>query len=426
MMNGMNGPSPPAGNSVTAPWMQNESWASGDIPDQAVENLLVLWIFAIVWNAASIPAVIPYVKEAIKAHDASPLLALAFPVAGLGLLAWAAYRTMRVRKFGASVFHLRTLPAKPGGDLAGTIHVAQPLASASSMRLRLMCVHRLRGQGSRSGIREHVIWQEAQTLDQLPRCSDGTDIPVSFRIPPDARPSSSVISIGDQILWRLEAGCKAFGVSYRSRFEVPVFIVTGAETAAAPAGDLPIAQSHLQSPNWRGNFTERGIVREPMAGGGCRIHFAAARNKTSAMVTTVVGLLFTGIAVCITLIPGIPLMRVMTLAFAAVPLLIGGLFDYIAIFLWFVSRDITVQHDTLVIESGTPLFRRRQTFRARDVSDVFFKVDGGSSVNGSAEKKSFGIMLKTRDGKSIWVANNISQGNYAAWLADQIKITLGS
>jgi hypothetical protein len=416
----MDGTSAPGSESAAAPWMRNQAWADGAIRDQSVENLLSLWIFSVVWTIASVPLVIPFAKQAINGQNKWPLLALAFPAVGLALLAYSLRRTLRIIKFGDSVFHIHTLPAQTGGDLAGLIHVTRHVESTSSMQLRLMCINRVvkRG-GRRAQIIEHILWNQLQTVDDLPRQLDGTDIPVLFHIPPDAKPCSDS-NFNDIILWRLEVGCKTHGVNYSTRFEVPVFVVDPSEQIAAPP-----PKAGAQTPNWHGHFSERGITCQPVAGGGWRVHFAAGRNKSSAKATTTIGLVITFLAIGMALLPVDSLTRIVTLSIAAVLLFIGGVFDYIAIYLWFVSTDIMVRPGSLVLETGTAIFRRRRTFSAGDISDLSYKKDGETSSNGSEPKISFGIQMKTRDGKTIWIGSNIFQGNYAAWLADQIKNTVG-
>jgi hypothetical protein len=402
--------------------MQNDKWASGDIADQAVENLLVLWIVTVVWNAVSIPAVIPYVRDAINSNNKLQLLTLAVPAVGVGLLVWALRRTLRITKYGASVFHLQTLPATPGGELAGTIHVARHLEAGSGMELRLMCINRIEtGYGKHHNVVEHTLWSEAQKLERLPACDEGSDIPVLFHIPSDARPCDDA-DFQNRILWRLEARCAAAGISYLSRFEVPVFVVahSNVETAGKPLA----SPEHRQTTGVLGRFSEAGIVCRPI-GGGLQIHFGLARNKSSARVTSGVALGFIIAAIALGLFPVPDLMRVVPLVFACVFLLIGGLFGYIAFFLWFVSVDVTARRGSLDLVTGIPIYRRRRTFNAREITDIICKVDGGSSIGDGARKVSYGIQMKMRDGGTNWIGNNMVQGEFAGYMADEIRTIVG-
>jgi len=412
---------------IKPPWLQNEGWATGNIGDTSVENLLILWVITVVWNVASIIGVIPFVKAAIHQHQAMPLLALAFPVAGLGFLAWALRRTTRIVKFGDSIFHPLNLPAVPGGNLAGTIHVARAVRCTGKMELRLVCVEVVQNGKNRS---EHILWQQPQTLDDLPACGDGTDIPVLLHVPADARPSSAFNKLDEGIHWRLEARCKTAGVSYFCRFEVPVFIATPAEIAAAASAAQPVAiHRPVGASDLRRKLSEHGIICQPLAGQGLRIHFAAARSKSGAFIATIIGLAFTCIAVGIAFSSSDPLFRILTWSFAAIPLLMGLVFDFAAIYCWLATSQITARHGWLTVENRLLFFHWQKSFTAQGISDITGAEAGTWTVTSNSGQTTthatYGISLKTRDGKSIMLAGDIVHQDYAAWLADEINAALG-
>src|ERR1700722_259872 len=95
-MSAMDRHSTPRGDRSQPPWMRNRRWSSGAIRDQSAENLLLIWIFTVVWNVVTALALIPHLKEGIHGHNRSRLLALMFPLVGLGLLFWASRRTRRI------------------------------------------------------------------------------------------------------------------------------------------------------------------------------------------------------------------------------------------------------------------------------------------------------------------------------------------
>jgi hypothetical protein len=420
--------SPPRGHREHAPWLRNERWSSGVIRDQSAESLSVVWILAILWNAITALALLPRVKQGIHAHDQLWLLALAFPAIGVGLLIWAVRRTRRITKFGPSAFHLRTLPATPGGELAGTIRVTRKFEPKSGIQLQLACIVRfVTGFGRHARVIDRVVWKEARTLERVAPCNDGMDIPVLFRIPADAEPSSD-LEFGDGVRWRLEARCKTAGVAYYSRFDVPVFVVAEPEFTARRR-EFVTPPARLEPSDPRGKLGERGIVMDRTAGGRLRIQFAAARNKSFIAFTAIIGLALSVMAMAMVNRFGTGTERIMTIGVASMVLFLGGVFVFIALFNWLATEEITVRYGSLTAERRGPLFRQQRTYKLGDVSDIFQKIETGSSSasgGGSAKKKSFHrIMLKTRDGELIWIAKDIVQGDYAAWLADEIKETLG-
>jgi len=420
--------STPRNNRTHAPWLRNRRWSSGSIQDQSAENLHLLWIFTILWNVVTALILIPHVKSAIHSHDYLWLLALPFPAAGLALLICAALRTRRITKFGASVLRLQIFPASPRGDLAGTIHVAQKLPPKSTIQLQLICIVRfVAGFGRNATVVDRVVWRQSQTLDRLPDCPNGTVIPVLFHIPPDAKPSSDLY-LGDGFRWRLEAHCKTSGVPYYSRFDVPVFVVPDSQPAANRR-DLALSAHSAQPTDPRANLIERGIIVEQIPGGRLRILFAGARNKSPLIRTTVIGLALTASAFVFANWPASGVPRAILVSYALSTLLVGGAFDLLALYNWLLIDEITVRYGSLTTERRAPLFHEQQTFKIADVSDLFPTIKGGApSPSDSASKKRkrlYGLMLKTRRGEQVCLANDIIQKDYAAWLADEIKNTFG-
>jgi hypothetical protein len=399
---------------------KDENPPGGTIPDQALENLLPLWTVAVAGMAASIFMVTPLISDALKRHDYAPLLALAFPAAGLGLLLWALRRTLRIRKFGRSILHVNTIPAMPGGDLAGAIHVERPVLGDPPMRLRLRCIQRRRQSSTKSSTTETVLWQELQKLDHVPRNLEGTDIPIRFHIPADAQTTTG-FDWGREILWRLEARGKSGLVNYFARFEVPVGLVPVEEATPLPPPRAHRRDDAASDP--RAQLREKGIACQPLEGGGLHLHLNAARRKP--IVPTVFGLIFTGLAVALFLAP-IGLMRIVSIALGSLVLLPGAFFDYIAIYVWLVSQDVKVQRGSLVMERRALFFHWGRTFDVGDIADITCKEDGMSSTSNNPVVVTFhGIQLTARDGKSTWLASEISQADYAAWLTDEINDALG-
>jgi len=412
---------------VQAPWLRNEKWSSGVVRDGSTENLIPLWVFTLAWNILTALALIPHTIEFIHGHDKSRFIALVFPAIGLTLLIWAGRRTRRIRKFGASILNLQTLPATPGGELAGTIHVTQSFQAKSAIQLQLVCIMRyMMGIGRNSRVVDRIVWSETQTIDRLPTSQDGMDIPVLFHIPADAHPSSD-LALGDGVRWKLEARCKTGGVSYYSRFEVPVFVADPAEIAAARG--LVASGDSTEASDPRSALRERGITYQRFANGRLRIYFAAARNKSSVIVTVFIGLILAAIAIALAAWPDFHMSRDVALSIASIVLFAGVVFGFIAIFNLFVTEEIIVRYGSLTVERLAPMYHQERTFKLGDIADVFHKGEGIALFSYSLppERKmgSYSLMLKMRDGELIRLATDINQRDYAAWLAEEIRDTLG-
>lgn len=377
----------------------------------------MLWIFAAAWMAASIFFVTPMVSDALKERDHARLVSLAFPAAGLGLLLWALRRSLRIRKFGGSVLRVNAGPAMPGGELAAVIHVDRPVPGGGPIRLRLRCIQR---STTRRNTGERVLSQQSQNLDKVHSDLEGTDIAVRFHIPADA-PTTNGIDLRREILWRLEARGPSGLVNYFSRFEVPVGVAAVQETAPETPARAPLHRG--DGPDSRAQLRERGIDCQPLEGGGLHIHLAAGRRKLIAL--TVIGLMLAGIAVALFLARPDDLMRIILIAFGSLALLLGAFLDYIVFYNWLVSQDVKVRRGSLVMERRALFFHWGRTFDIRDIAEITCQQDGSESNSSGVAATYHGIQLKTRDGKITWLASNISQADYAAWLADEINTALG-
>jgi hypothetical protein len=351
-------------------------------------------------------------NHARRIHDDIRLFFLAFPAAGVALLALAMLRTLRARKFGASALRLRFYPARPGGDLAGMIHVARPITQKGPMELRLLCVNHITNFFSdRTSTYERVVWHEAQSLDSLPPSGNGTNIPVMFRLPPDAKPSdnSDMLSI---ILWRLEARCSAAGVNYFARFEIPVSIKT--DIQPQPAAPPPA----------RMKLTEPGIICQPLAAGGLQIQIAASHHRSKAVIPAIFGILLTGGAIGLALWPLPALMRIIIMPVAAFILFIGGVFDYIAAYKWLVNTQITARRGLLTVQRSVAMFHHETTYRAADLTELAAGIEGKLMVNNQTTYY-YGFFIIQRGGKKTWLAGGMFHKDYADWLAQELQSTLG-
>ena len=81
------------------------------------------WAFAIFWNAIS--AVTPFIayREVVSNDNYIALVALLFPLVGIGLLIWALRRTFEWRRFGPAPVTLDPFPGSIGGHVGGTVDI---------------------------------------------------------------------------------------------------------------------------------------------------------------------------------------------------------------------------------------------------------------------------------------------------------------
>jgi len=208
------------------PWLWRPEWTARRIPDSRGNAAWLLWIFAIFWNAVTIPATFLILREWSRQQNHLLLLALIFPAVGVVLIIAAIYTGMRRLKFGASICTIDTVPINPGRSFHGEIEMRGDAVPEGGYLLRLVCVHRVvTGSGKNQTTRETPLWQQESRVTSasaMRLATGGVRVPFSMTIPHDVR-SSDIRNSRDQILWRLEVSAEMPGVDYDASFDLPVF-----------------------------------------------------------------------------------------------------------------------------------------------------------------------------------------------------------
>jgi hypothetical protein len=208
------------------PWLWRPEWTARRIPDQRRTIAAFLWIFAIFWNAITIPVSLLVVRNWGKEQDPAIFIALIFPIAGLGLIIAAIYTSLRRLKFGVSVCTIDTVPIRRGHSFHGEITMRGDAVPDDGYRLRLMCVRRIvRSSGKSQSVDEQALAQQeirVSAASAIRSPMGGVRIPFSMTVPSEGE-SCDIRNPRDQILWRLEAAAELPGIDYSASFELPVF-----------------------------------------------------------------------------------------------------------------------------------------------------------------------------------------------------------
>jgi len=205
------------------PWCWREDWRAGVIKSSNKGEMLASVVFAVVWNAVSSPVLFIVPEEAANGNPLI-LLALLFPLIGLGLIAWAVRNVVRWRKFGETTFQMAAVPGVVGGAIYGLIRIPTYIRPDDGFRLRLRCVKRVTtGSGKNKSTSEHKLWEQEQSVPNEQALVDPVQaaVPVRFDIPgdqPETDPQAA-----SPIAWKLEVRAAVPGVDYSATFEVPVF-----------------------------------------------------------------------------------------------------------------------------------------------------------------------------------------------------------
>ena len=390
--------------------MHNKAWASGTVKDGSLSNVILTWIFALVWNGLAFGITFAVAMKQ-KAGTPDKYIILAFPAVGVLILLLAIYVTVRYLKFGRSRLELETLPGCIGGWLAGTIHTRAPLRDAEMIRLTLRCIRREeRGSGKNRRRWDRTIWEEEQVLaPSLPTGREGgIEIPVAFRIPSDCSPTFD--SPRDDILWQLLVRAPMPGADYAADFAVPVFAVR------QPPRFVPRAEA--QAAKVRASRAAVAALEDPLidistnVAGRKRLAFPARRNHGLARGLTLAAAICFGVGGVASAM-GAPF--IFPLFFGLFGLLLGSG----AVIYWF--RHVEVLVDRQGIERNWRLlgFSGSERIAAGDIVELKRKVT--AEANGTPYHS---LMAERPDGKEMKLVSNLRTSD-ATHVLEEITRALG-
>lgn len=393
-----------------APWLWRQDWATGRIEDANRATMGFTWVFAGFWNLVSAPAAYFGVREALEKGNNAALLALLFPLLGLGLLVWAVRATIRFERFGVSRLDLATKPAAVGHSLAGTVQAPVGLTPADGFRVLLTCIRRITtGSGKNRSTREEILWQEEKRVTGHPsRTAQGmaTSVPVAFPIPPDARPCDDSNS-RDRVLWRLTVSAEVPGVDYESTFEVPVFRTAESDRARTPEEAAVAAAFAGSVEQYRQPHDSRILVSRNQR--GTEVLFPPARNPGAAAGLTAFLALWLG-AIYLQVRLGAPVVfPIVTGLFA--PLLAWGALDQ-----WLGVSRIVAGDGAVTVASGLVTASRERRLPSAEIAEVTTRI--GMQAGGTPY---YDVVVVKRDGKKLVAGRGMRDKREAEWVAGVIR-----
>jgi len=395
-----------------SPWLWRSDWASGRIVDSSRATMFTAWFFAAFWNLVSLPGAFFAVRAAVQEGNRVALLALLFPLAGIGLLVWAVRATLRYRKYGVSRLELSTIPGVVGRTLTGMVRAPARMQPEGGFQVTLSCVRRVTTGGEDNSTSESILWQEERwAMGEPSRTATAmeTHIPVAFRLPADAQACDATDS-NNRVLWRLRLSATVPGVDYESQFEVPVFR-TSASDQPLSADEERITQDPLAGAGYQQPADSRIVVTSNRR--GTEVLFPAARNPGAATSLTFFLLLWLGsIAVQIHLRA--------PLVFPIVTGIFGLLIFVGVLDLWLQVSRVNVDAGTLTWATAYLSPGRERTLPASEIADVIASI--GMQAGTTAY---YDVAVVRKNGKKIKVGHSVRDKREAEWLAGTIRKALG-
>ena len=386
------------------PWLQRPDWAAGRVASGSRKSVILLWLFVLVWCGFSGGFTLALVPQAVRQGNHVALIALIFPLVGLGVLAYAINTTLAWRTFGRSIFEMAAVPAAPGGTLEGEIQVRTKLQPQHGLHLRLSCLRRATaGSGKNRQTTEKILWEDEKWLKpDLPQTgANATGIPIYFKLPDD-QPESTPTA-GDGIHWCLEASAKLRGPGFHASFDVPVF-----KLAEPPeVSEDPTVKYQMSLDEIRQQIHSK-IQAAELPDGGKAFVFPAGRNRGYASGATMICLVWTGIVALLVWKHAPPMLPII---FGVIDLaMLAASFD-----LWFRRSRVSVAAGEIKIETAWLVFKRQASLKISDAEK--FSAEIGAIAGHSAY---FDLKLRTRDGRELTLAKHLSAKPEADWLVREM------
>lgn len=376
---------PPA-TVVAEPWREREDWSRGRIAPTPTITTKAIWILAVGFNAMGWLMLGVVADE--KWHLPVAVVLWFFPAVGLLLLIWSIRNLIRWRTVAGAVLELATVPAPVGGTLRGTIRFDRMVHAADGFRLRLRCYTQYV-----SGRNQYVVWQSEQAMPT----QSVAEIPVTFNIPADAKPTG--LAAKALISWRLEIEPGTPLYDPVAGFDVPVFLGTARTQEPVPAArvQLPV-------------HSRIGVTLS--ANGGKEFRIGPRRSFDSVIGLTALVVGWTMITRWLWITRDIPWQ------------IRGGFLflDIMILLAWpstmFGRTTIVAERDAITIANN--LFRggRTRVVPVRDIASI----QTGFSFNTTQYRD---VILQFHDGRKRSAATDFSDPVEADWLANEIATAAG-
>ena len=405
-------------SSPDSPWLWRKDWAASRAYGNGSKKVIVLAVFAGLWNLISITVAAGALPEFFRTSDPKYLIPLLFIAVGVVLTIPAVRAAVRRERFGQTYFQFASLPFSPGKPMRGTIHLRFNTTTRHGINLRLSCVRQIvTGSGNNRTMNKAVLWQSDKNVSEqlvMPGPMGDAAIPVDFIIPSDAYETNHD-QPSDQVLWMLHAEADTPGIGFSDDFEVPVFRLTpqpnttgsfaGPDTTTAPAG-FESDSEDVPPPN------NPKVVVGAGTNGGTEYYLPPLRNPTRIGIATVIAAGWTFL--------------VYFLAHSRAPIfftIVFGLFDFLPIYILIKSL---AQSFRIEAGNGKLAFRRAWFGIGTTVEIPYSEIAQIlAATTGQSTPPSYVLRLQTRNGQKITLADMIDDRQEARWIAAQLEKHVG-
>ncbi len=399
-------------SALNEPWLQRKAWRENRILSGARYGHWALLAFALVWNGITLPLFLN-ADEFWGRVDEEPiiLVALLFPLVGVGLMASVVWAFLAWRKFGPAPLVLDPFPGSVGGHVGGWVDTRIPFAAGQRFDVTLACLRSsVSGSGKNRKRSESVHWQ-TDGVCHTERSGTGTLLLFRFDIP-EGLPAADVARTGTYYRWRLSVACELDGPDFSRSYDIPVF-ATGQLSGLQQGTESHAATQDLAMEGLESIAEFRSVP------GGIEAFFPALQRPGQGIAAILFGGLFAGIGV------GVGMARdggiVIPVVFSIVGTLILGYG------IWYLAKSLLVGVTGEGLRCRRFLFgyplKTRQLLRA-DFSH--FEIDKtSSSSSGNKTTVYYQLHAHSRAGDSLPVGERLTGRAEAELLRDTFAAYLG-
>jgi hypothetical protein len=273
-----------------SPWLLNDAWQTPEVRSGSRIAMWAAWGFAAFWNAIS--SFTPFIayREVVDNQNYVALIALLFPLVGIGLLTWAVRRTLEWRRFGPAPLVLDPFPGSIGGHVGGTIDLQLPYDSIARFHLTLTNLYSyVSGSGKNRSRKEEAKWQD-ELLAHAEPGGKGTRLSFRFDVPEGLHASDAEQKGDSYHRWRLNLRAELPGTDVDRDYDIPVY-ATARQSSRLPERAMQKAR-HEQDTIADGEVRE--LIRFRHGPFGKSMFYPAGRHLGPGLAGVLIGGLFAG------------------------------------------------------------------------------------------------------------------------------------
>ena len=386
-------------------WQTDPDWRDNRIASTARGAMLVRWLFAVAFIGISVPLVL-VLPEELADGNWPALIAVLFPLVGVGMLYSAIVRTLEWRRVGRLALVLDPFPGSLAGDVGGSIEVPLRYRGNRRFSVALACSRIYEtGSGDSRSTQEKVLWDRNGIADARPSMT-GTRLKFRFQAPDDM-PESEAKS-DDYRRWAVRITDADSAKRFDRTFIVPVFRTGGVASTAR------LADSHETLVDVPAQTIATGPIEIARTPYGIEIEFGAFRYWTSKLALGVIGLICLGVAVASGMgMSGLSfnVASVIGGTFAFIFLLVFGVIGLLltAMFIWELGNGLTTRVTREALSTERRLFGlviQRRSMPASALKSLRWKV-GMRAGRGAGSTKYQRLIGHNSTGGKITLADGV-------------------